>query len=73
MFLIIFIQKIERLTSNSIFHDFYDDVINVIEKCIHYRGTVARKRFTNGQKVKILGQKNREGKRGSASPLPPTV
>ena len=28
-FLIIFIQKIESLTANSILHNFYDDVINV--------------------------------------------
>ena len=63
LILVIFIQKIESLTANSIFnqlvwwrHQCWRHSISV-KRCLHYRGTVVQKRLTIGRGVKILYQK----------------
>ena len=63
-YLIIFVQKIESLTANSIFHQlvwwchqWWHHSISV-KRCLHYRGTVVQKHLAIGRGVKILDQKN---------------
>ena len=66
-YLIIFVQKIESLTANSIFHQlvwwrhqWWRHPISV-KRCLHYRGTVGQKHLAIGRGVKILDQKYRGG------------
>ena len=63
--LIIFIQNLESLTTNSIFHnilwwsDQYWRHLISVKRGVHYWETTVQKCFTIGRKVKILSQPSR--------------
>ena len=64
---IIFLQKLESLTANSICHQLvwrhhqcWRHLISV-KRTSHYQGTVVQKRLAIGQEVKTLDQKSRGG------------
>ena len=71
-YLIIFVQKIESLTANSIFYQlvWWRHSISV-KRCLHYRGTVVQKHLQIGRGVEILDQKNRGGGGGGQRTPPP--
>ena len=53
-YLIIFVQKIESLTANSIFHQLVWFHSITVKVCLHYRGTVVQKHLAIYRGVKIL-------------------
>ena len=75
-YLIIFVQKIESFTPNSIFrqlawwrHQWWRRSISV-RRCLHYREMSVQKDLAIGPGVKILDYKNREGGPGGSTNPP---